>query len=97
MVHREENFARGVEFVKNKKAGMSSVYGLLVIIMKDIRKRVQWGVATVDQGGMSWVYGLFMCVHVFYLDLYENVYSFLYFPFVYITLILYMGICVFFP
>ena len=53
MVHREENFARGVEFVKNKKAGMSSVYGLLVIIMKDIRKRVQWGVATVDQGGMS--------------------------------------------
>ena len=50
--------------------------------------------ATVNQGGMSSVYRLFMCVHVFYLELYENVYSFLCGPFVYITLILCMGICV---
>ena len=38
MVHREENFASGVKFVKKKKAGMASVYGLLVIIVKDIRE-----------------------------------------------------------
>ena len=45
------------------QGGMSSVYGLLVIIVKDIREEKSTvGVATVDQGGMSSVYGLLVII-----------------------------------